>query len=229
VEKIRPAILRLKHLRRFELRNPWKLSAPLPNLGELGELESLDLARVDGSALEAIDFSSLKKLVELDLWWVDFPSLPASLRDLPRLRTLSIQQTKLTALPKTFATLTALTELKASKTRFTSWPAVLNDLPNLKTIDLNMSKVANLDALRSLPALESLSLEDTPLTHLPARAPHLPSLTTLVLNETQITKLPDWLAELPSLKLLRVGRTELPKSEIAALKRKRASLEVREF
>jgi Leucine-rich repeat (LRR) protein len=231
VKKIPPALLRLKRLRRLGLRHPHQLAAPLPNLGELGELESLDLARADNvaRALDAIDFSSLKNLVELDLWWVDLPSFPASLRDLPRLQKLCIDQTGLSELPKTFATLSGLTELRAAKTKFTSWPAVLNDLPKLESVDFKFSRLANIDALRSLPALESLSLEGTRLTHLPTRAPDLRSLTTLVLNDAPITKLPDWLAELPSLKLLRVGRTELPKSEIAALKRKRDSLEVREF
>jgi Leucine-rich repeat (LRR) protein len=167
--------------------------------------------------------------VELDLWWVHVPSLLSRIRDLPNLRTLRIDQTRFTDLPATFATLTALTELKARKTRFTSWPAVLNDFADLKRIDFGNSSIANIDALRSLPALEWLSLEETPLAQLPSRAPHLPALTELILNDTNVTKLPAWLATLPALKLLRVARTSLDDSELRALKRQRPGLEIRHF
>jgi Leucine-rich repeat (LRR) protein len=220
------ALFRLKQLRKLSLRHLHRLASRLPNLGELTELESLDLARLDGDqgALDAVDFSSMKKLVELDLWWVC--SMPTSLRDMPSLRTLCIAQNRLADLPESFATLTALSELKAAKNRFSSWPAVLNDMPQLKSIDFQHCSLVDLDALRSLPALETLSLADTPLTRLPKRAPHLPALATLVLNDTQITELPSWLATLPALKLLRVARTELPDSELKALKRKRPDLEV---
>lgn len=204
ITEVPAAILRLTKLRRLSLSSLSKLAVPLPNLGELTELQSLALRRIrlDGG-IDAIDFSRLKKLEELDLGVVKMTAFPATLRGLPNLKKLNIDSAKLADLPRTFATLTGLTELQATNSAFTAWPRALNDLPRLKTIDFENSQLTKIDALRSLPALEWLSL-----------------------SGTQLTKLPGSIADLPKLKTLHLSDTQIAQSEIDALKRKRPNLQV---
>jgi Leucine-rich repeat (LRR) protein len=223
-------VTRLPRLRRLMLSEMLALTAPLPDLGALTELTFLDLSRTKLSegALDAVDFSKLTKLQELRLNSTKLPRFPATLRDLPTLAKLDLEYTKLTELPASFATLTGLVELNLRGCGLTTWPEALNDLPALKELYLHDAKLTSVDALRSFPALETLTFGATTLRSLPAKAPHLPALKRLYLNWVVLGKLPEWLfTSFPALECLSLYRTHLEPGEIERLKERRPGLEIR--
>jgi ankyrin repeat protein len=123
-----------------------------------------------------------------------FASLPAVIRQLPRLSSLSIDGNRLTELP--------------------AW---LNELRELKSLDVAGNQLSVLPNLRELPKLEYLSLRGNLIAELPDDPACLPpSVTQLDLSGNRLSAVPAWFKE-RAFSRLNLRGNPLPEAEARAL------------
>lgn len=230
--RVPESITKLPKLTHLGLVKLEQLTTPLPPLGELASLRSLNVSEIrqPKGLWKRVDFSKLKELTQLALENVDLPEFPATLRDLPKLADLTLRSVGAGKVWPDHPGLPALEKIDAPFNELTAWPKFLNGLTALKHVNFAQCRqLASLDELRDLPALERLDLYGIAITALPAKAPKLPALKHLALSgAAELRKLPLWLAELPSLELLEVSSCwKLEAGEIDRLRAQNPKIEVR--
>lgn len=142
------------------------------------------------------------KLMELSLGQNPLYQLPSSFFNFPHLRSLNLNQCKLTTLPNSLSQSKKLTRLSLSNNPLDSIPAVVYQLESLEALDLSHTKIKelNVEQLQKLRNLKSINLSHTNLKSIPDALFKLPNLTTI--NISQITGLNFTLEE-------RIRQTEL--------------------
>ena len=159
-------------------------------------------------------------------------TLPAAIRDLTQLESLSLTGTQLRPLPAEIGSLAQLRSLLLGKSTFiVALPAEISNLGALETLELK-----DLEGLTALPttlgnldALETLILEEAAITSLPSSITGLGALKMLQLRnlEKLSSALPAGLGNLTHLEILSIDTTGLKGSLPASLGNLRALRDLR--
>ena len=156
LEEIPSEITQCKNLKRLELFKMYDLKKLPENIGELQELEYINIA------LTAME------------------SLPESIGELKKLKYLDASSTNITAVPESIGNCESLMFLDLHSTEITEIPDSVTKLKNLKSLDLGYTKITalpeNIGALTELVRLDLFGLD---LRHLPQSAKNLTKLEYL--------------------------------------------------
>jgi internalin A len=167
-----------------------------------------------------------RKEVDVDLSSVLTASLPASLIDVPNLRSVSVNTLRMTSLPSWLGKIKTLTDLRIQPVipdlpagadsldnietlslTNTGWmpqpiPAWIGGLPNLRRLFLETPGVRTLpEDLHDLKSLQQLWLNMPQLIALPTGLAELTDLRDVTIHRSSLESLPDWLAGVESLKI----------------------------
>lgn len=161
-------------------------------------------------SLERLSINNCPKLV----------SLPASLSQLPRLRSLWLREVRWSQLPETLRGLRHLEELYVSRTQLKSLPPWLGELTSLRTLEMHgacsyASDFVLPESMRRLVNLTELSFKCTRLIELPCWLGEFTLLEVLSVADNYLRALPDVFDALPRLRHVFVQRNrlqELPES-----------------
>jgi Leucine-rich repeat (LRR) protein len=175
-------IKKLRSLSKLHLTNA-KIKTLPDSIGGLSELEELYLLRCE-----------------------ELESLPETIINLQKLKTLYIRGSKIKALPEWIGNLRSLIGLHLQYTDISSLPDSIG----------NLSKLESLEVYNSIDDYgfwvkdylyydeERDSKRKSPFTGLPETASRLSALKYLNLNNTGVTSLPDYLGDLPALEVIEV-------------------------
>ncbi len=216
----------LKHLTTLTLRYTNITSLP-PSIGQLSNLEALDLGMTDHLRTLPDEIGNLSSLKRLDLYHSNIMSLPSSIGMLQNLETLNLFRTvNLPTLPDEIRNLSSLKDLSWKKidipesiavnldtfeldcgTLGITHPLMLEQFWNLKHLKLNIYELPTLpDEIGDMFSLTSLVLWDAEMTSIP---PTIGLLQNLELFHIHITKnlftLPEEIGYLLSLRVLKVN------------------------
>lgn len=135
------------------------------------------------------------------------------------LHTLTISNFERNSFPPEFYELVQLEKLvlkggNRSKLRFQKNLEDFHILKQLSVYKFDLSETGMLNPIFIIKNLESLSLSDNFITHIPPEIGQLINLTHLNLSKNKITRLPDSIAYLTQLETLDLNKNPMPKSEI---------------
>ncbi|MHA6860535.1 leucine-rich repeat domain-containing protein [Ralstonia pseudosolanacearum] len=150
----------------------------LPSMGGVSSLQTLT---VDDTALAGLpaDFGALRNLAHLSLSNTQLRELPANTGNLHALKTLSLQGNQ----------------------QLATLPSSLGYLSGLEELTLKNSSVSELPPMGPGSALKTLTVENSPLTSIPADIGiQCERLTQLSLSNTQLRALPSSIGKLSNLK-----------------------------
>ena len=136
----------------------------------------------------------LSLLQHLDVSSNKISCLPATLRNLTRLRTLSMSHNRIQSLPfDAFTKMTALRELSVSHNAISGalFPSSVSELPNLRTMDVSNNSLASLTFSRTvrLPSLIRLDISCNRLGLFKDVSGWI-SLTTLLADDNDLREFP---------------------------------------
>ena len=157
----------------------------------------------------------LSLLDKLDLSNNKISILPSSLRDLGRLRNLSVSHNRLQSLPfEALAKMQALRELTASHNAFSGAliPSSVTELPHLRVLDVSNNACASLTFSRilKLPALVRLDISSNRLGMFKDIS-EWSSLTTLIADDNCLREMPQGMIKLTQkLRVVSVERNSIP-------------------
>ncbi|XP_077201781.1 malignant fibrous histiocytoma-amplified sequence 1 [Paroedura picta] len=196
-------------------------------LGELRQLEELDLSFNRLGRLPEQALAGLRQLRTLDVDHNQLPAFPPVLLELDaleeldcsgnrllgavpegisalrRLKILWLSGTGLTSLPEGLCQLGALENLMVDGNSLRALPAGFGNLQRLKMLNLSSNLLSGFpDAVLALPGLEELYLSRNQLTLLPKDLCQLGHLRTLWLDNNRIRYLPDSIVQLAHLEEL---------------------------
>ncbi|MFX0082150.1 MAG: leucine-rich repeat domain-containing protein [Candidatus Hodarchaeota archaeon] len=183
----------LTSLEYLNLRNNMISSLP-KSLSYLSSLKILDL---HGNKLNSISVNLNKSILELEIGWNYFDTIPKGIKLLPSLERLGFGGNKLINLP--------------------NWIRLYHSLKQLELYDNKLIKIP--ESIGSLKSLERLNLRNNQLNTLPRSLINLQSLKLLNLSWNNFAILPEWIGSLSSLEELNLWGNQLesvPKS-IASL------------
>ncbi|CAJ1056562.1 p53-induced death domain-containing protein 1 [Xyrichtys novacula] len=147
-------------------------------------------------------FSSLSRLVHLDLSFNQLSSLPSCLLSLPQLSSLLLCHNRLSALPPDVGQLSALTYLSLLGNELVSLPPTIGQLKALQTLDISCNLLQYLpEDIGSLKELVNLELSHNKLKQLPESMGALLSLRKLVIYSNDLRLIPHSVNKLPLLKI----------------------------
>lgn len=131
---------------------------------------------------------------------LDLEHVPAEVRDVPRLRVLSLRGNLLEELPGWLTELADLEALDLAYNELTSLPPTLSRLAKLRILRLDAADLYELpESARTLTELRVLSITDTEITSPPAWLAELPQLRELHLGNLGLTEVPAWIERMPRL------------------------------
>ncbi|CAI5460497.1 unnamed protein product [Closterium sp. Yama58-4] len=139
-------------------------------------------------------FTSFTCLESLTISGCNVSLLPENMGDLPALKTLVLDESRLCRLPASFTSLTSLETLLVLHFLWDDLPAGLGCLTALRTLSLVCSRSPNLDLQEDLVGLTSLQtfrLQQYLREQLPPSFTQLASLTRLELDECSLVGLPE--------------------------------------
>lgn len=188
----------LEHLKDLTA-NQCNLQSIPPSLSLCYDLRMLQLAHNKLVRL-AVDFSGLKKIVNLQLNDNKLSDLPRSVFQLPMLDQLNLSNNQLTSLPNSIFGMTNLTRLSIYSNQINYLPEDIGELPNLEQISAYANQLKSLpSSLGKLKKLSSLYVGDNQLTELPESFVGLEGLMALEIQKNPLTKFPTWIYDLPKL------------------------------
>ncbi|MHA6880351.1 leucine-rich repeat domain-containing protein [Ralstonia pseudosolanacearum] len=169
------------------------------DIGNLTQLQKLSLTHHPNLRYLPDSLNNLGALQKLQLRNTGITELPRINR-LSELKTLSVDETRLAAVPSGLSALRNLKHLTFSRTHISEVPPTISNLINLKT--LTLSRNHHLQAvpasIGNLPELEELALNGCPqLRAVPDTIGNLRNLQKLYLHDcTQLRTLPESIANL---------------------------------
>lgn len=184
LKEIPAQVLGITKMTFLELSNN-SIAAIPPSINSMARLKKLKLSRNKLTSIP--DFSGL---VSLDTLFLDNNSI-MSMSSLPvKLKTLSLQQNALSAVPEGIKSLRNLEKLSLSKNGLSGkLPGWLGGLSYLKSLELDDNKIQSIDpGLGSANKLEKLMLRRNNLTEIPAALLKSKSLALMRLEGNKITK-----------------------------------------
>ena len=178
------------------------LTELLPSLGQLTELQTLNVSRNQLAALPNA-ISRLAKLRFLSVRSNQLASLPEAIIQLPQLQMLDVSGNHLTGLPEAIIQLPQLQMLDISGNHLMSLPEAIGRLDRLAILSLARNRLTALpESICSLAHLGGLYVSDNLLTSLPEAIGRLARLCQLDLSRNQLTTLPESLRPLIGLEQL---------------------------
>ncbi|MEA5465216.1 COR domain-containing protein [Leptothoe sp. PORK10 BA2] len=186
-----------------------KLTELPPEIGQLTQLETLTLGKLDedtfeyiGNQLSALppEIGQLTSLTSLYLSSNQLSALPPEIGQLTSLTSLYLSSNQLSALPPEIGQLTSLTSLYLSSNQLSALPPEIGQLTSLTSLDLRYNQLSALPPeIGQLTSLTSLDLSSNQLSALPPEIVQLTSLTSLYLSYNQLSALPPEIVQLTSL------------------------------
>ena len=217
LRKLPSTIGRLENLRYLDASDNALVSLP-ESIGDLASLEHLDLGSNDLAALPA-SIGNLAKLRWLRLSVNKrLRSLPASFSRLTGLQWLDISTTTPSDITATIALLAAITDLRTlsiSDCGIRALPERIAELGSLRKLDCSLNPMPTLpQSIGTLGSLRSLNvaghvLGRNHLVMIPQSIGGLDSLEELYLQDNRLTVLPETIGQLRRLKVLRLERNRL--------------------
>lgn len=165
---------------------------PMTDLPEdfVNILTNLTTLRMSRLALKRVPASirSSQTLTHLDLSDNRIPELThAALDEIPRLRSLKIQNNRLHDLPGYFAQMDTLMDLNISNNRFDIFPGVLCQMKSLAQLDISFNTISELpDELGQLVELQRLVLVGNNVVALPSSMSKLVNLQAVDLRRNML-------------------------------------------
>jgi len=160
LEEITSEITQCKNLKRLELLKMYDLKKLPENIGELQELEYIDIAL---TAMESLPESigELKKLKYLDASSTNITTVPESIGDCESLMFLDLHSTDITGIPDSVTKLKNLKSLDLGYTKITALPENIGELSELVRLDLFGLDLRKLpQSMKNLTRLEYLNVFD---------------------------------------------------------------------
>ena len=150
-------------------------------------------------------FSTLKKLEELDLRFNKIRYIPEWIGKLSALRKLNLWRNEIRFVPTSIGNLEHLESLDLGDNMIKHIPNSIGNLKSLKKLSLYNNKISFVpDSIGELTNLKSLSLGDNNLRRLPDSIGSLSSLKDLILSNNKLTTLPESLGKLKNLEGLSI-------------------------
>ena len=195
----------LRHLTTLTLRYTNIASLP-PSIGQLINLEELDLGMTDHLLTLPDEIGNLTRLKRLNLYHSNIISLPSFIGMLQNLETLNLFRTmNLDTLPDEIRNLSSSRELSWKKTDVPESIATNLDRLELDCGTMGIIDPSNLERFWNLRHLK-LNIYEVP--RLPDAIGDLFSLTSLVLWDAEITSIPPTIGLLQNLELLHIYITK---------------------
>lgn len=160
-------------------------------------------------------FAAFIKMELLDLRHCGIASLPFEIGCLTQLKTLLLDDNKLTALPQEIGHLTKLLRLSVANNQLTVLPASISRLVNLAVLSLHNNKLTTLpNEMASLTKLSEMRISHNQFEQLPACIQSLTALKILVADDNRLSAIDgfDKLAELIVINLAGNKLTTVPDS-----------------
>lgn len=197
---IPPAIWGMKNLKILDVsRN--KINTLLPEIGELESLQKLNLQQTNITTLPP-EIAYCQDLEEILLWGNVIESLPETLPEMLKLRTLAVNYRSFCAGVDSFAESEEL--LRKGKLTSEHIPSVVFELSTLEILDLEDTKINNIPDLTTL-SLKEFYLGKNFLSKVPPGIFNLHHLTILDMSRNLLTVLPEDIGRVRSLVILRLN------------------------
>lgn len=201
---IPPAIWGMKHLKVLDIsRN--KINTLLPDIGELESLQKLNLQQTNITTLPP-EIAYCQDLEEILLWGNVIESLPETLPEMLKLRTLAVNYRSFCAGVDSFAESEDL--LRKGKLTSEHIPAVVFELSTVEVLDLEDTKINNIPDL-STNFLKEFYLGKNFLSKVPPGIFNLHHLTVLDMSQNLLTVLPEDIGRVRSLIILRLNNNAI--------------------
>ncbi len=187
---------------KYDAKDSEKLTELPESLGQLTQLQSLDLS---GNQLTTLPESlgQLTQLQSLDLSGNQLTTLPESLGRLAahtQLQTLHLSNNQLTTLPESLGQLTQLKMLNIQDNELKIMPEFVSKLIRLTDLWITGNEISTLpDSFSSIESLECIFLGSKSLVNLPPVIKQFRNLTYLDVQNSGLTTLPDWLIQIEHL------------------------------
>ncbi len=153
-----------------------------------------------------------KGIEKVDLYGINWTSLPPTIGQLKELKLLRIMESKIQELPDEIGELTSLDKLDFSFNPLTKIPSTIGKLKQLKILRLsgNGASFNRLpDEIGQLEGLEELILAQNSFKQIPAAIGNLQNLKSLNLSSNRLTTLPKQIGSLTNLEILDAGGNQL--------------------
>ena len=197
---IPPAIWEMKFLKILDIsRN--KINNLLPEIGQLESLQKLNLQQTNITTLPP-EIAYCQDLEEILLWGNVIESLPETLPEMLKLRTLAVNYRSFCAGVDSFAESEEL--LRKGKLTSEHIPIVVFELSTLEMLDLENTKINNIPDL-STNSLKEFYLRKNFLSKVPPGIFNLHHLTVLDMSHNLLKVLPEDIGRVRSLVILRLN------------------------
>ena len=197
---IPPAIWEMKFLKSLDIsRN--KINNLLPEVGQLESLQKLNLQQTNITTLPP-EIAYCQDLEEILLWGNVIESLPETLPEMLKLKTLAVNYRSFCAGVDSFAESEEL--LRKGKLTSEHIPLVVFELSTLEMLDLENTKINNIPDL-STNSLKEFYLSKNFLSKVPPGIFNLHHLTVLDMSHNLLTVLPEDIGRVRSLLILRLN------------------------
>ncbi|MGY1922763.1 dermonecrotic toxin domain-containing protein [Pseudomonas tolaasii] len=162
----------------FTLRLGWPILGDLPVLAnELIHVSFLSVIGAEGTRGVARFIEAFPRVRHLEIRDIPLADLPPSVDNLPHLRTLSLDNCRITLSTDSAARLAALIDLQA--------------------LNLHQNPLGRVPDLQAMRDLQDLDLSRTGIEYMPTGLLNLPELDSVFLSDNQMRELPPSLFDLP--------------------------------
>ena len=186
----------------FTLRLGWPILGEMPVINNgLAHVSFLSVIGAEGMLGVARFIERFPRLRHLEIREIPLGELPPSIDTLPNLRTLSLDNCRISLTVESAARLATMSRLEA--------------------LNLHQNPLGRVPDIQAMRDLEDLDLSQTGIEHIPTGLLNLPNLGTVFLSDNRIQALPPTLFELPPSVSQRFDFSENPFS-LATLERIKA-------
>ena len=153
----------------------------------------------------------LPKLKRLEITNARILTLPLHFAVVPSIQELHVQNNRLRELPSGWGAAGRLTTVFLWNNRIRVLPSDIGAAPSLTTLNCSGNMLTDLpDSLAKAP-LETLSLDDNRLAHVPEVIGRMERLTSLAMGRNELREIPAWLFALPKLQDVNLSENPLEK------------------
>ncbi len=200
--------LKVKKLKLFHYKHTYGLDSLPESIGEMQNLEELDLSLLDLKKLPD-SFKYLTKLKKLNLGYNDFEAFPSQIFALENLEELNLELSLIKHIPDDIRKLTKLKVLILDDNYFEGFPVAVTHLANLEELSITSSNISFLpDEIANLQGLKRVNLSSfwsykhkNTISDISNLA-KLPNLQSLDLEWNKVAQVPEEFCELKNLQKL---------------------------